>query len=171
MGLLEHKFDDNVITTSVDQAVAWARQSSLWPMGFGLACCAMEMMAAGGPRSTSARRRGLPRVTAAGRPHDRRGHRDQEDGAQYCGASTTRWPSPSGSSRWAVVRTRAARSRPTRSCRVSSGIELPVDVYIAGCPPRPEALFYGLMRLQDKSRAKPPCCGTSACDLASGRRW
>ncbi len=55
MGLLDHRFDDNVITTNLDKVLNWARQSSLWPMGFGLACCAIEMMATGGPRFDIAR--------------------------------------------------------------------------------------------------------------------
>ena len=55
MGLIDHTFDDNIITTSVDQVMGWARKNSLWPMGFGLACCAIEMMAAGGPRFDIAR--------------------------------------------------------------------------------------------------------------------
>src|SRR4029079_778113 len=55
MGLLEHKFDDNVITTNGDKVLNWPRQSSLWPMGFGLACCAIEMMAASASRFDIAR--------------------------------------------------------------------------------------------------------------------
>src|SRR4051812_10196591 len=50
MGLIEHTFDDNFITTNVDKVLNWARQSSLWPLGFGLACCAIEMMAASASR-------------------------------------------------------------------------------------------------------------------------
>ena len=42
MGLIDHQFSDNFITTNVDRVLNWARQSSLWPMGFGLACCAIE---------------------------------------------------------------------------------------------------------------------------------
>ena len=45
MGLIDHRFDDNFITTNLDRVLNWARQSSLWPMGFGLACCAIEMIA------------------------------------------------------------------------------------------------------------------------------
>jgi len=47
MGLMEHKFSDNIITSTVDGVINWARRSSLWPVTFGLACCAIEMMAAG----------------------------------------------------------------------------------------------------------------------------
>ena len=46
MGMLEERFDPNIVTTTVDAFLDWARKSSLWPMGFGLACCAIEMMAA-----------------------------------------------------------------------------------------------------------------------------
>ncbi|MBI1876323.1 MAG: NADH-quinone oxidoreductase subunit NuoB, partial [Acidobacteria bacterium] len=55
MGLIEHKFEDNFITTTVDKVLNWARLSSLWPMGFGLACCAIEMMAASASRFDIAR--------------------------------------------------------------------------------------------------------------------
>ena len=46
MGLIDHKFEDNFITTSIDRVLNWARESSIWPMGFGLACSAIEMLAA-----------------------------------------------------------------------------------------------------------------------------
>ena len=49
-GLIQNKFDDNVAFTTVDNVINWARKSSLWPMTFGLACCAIEMMATGGTR-------------------------------------------------------------------------------------------------------------------------
>src|SRR2546430_14147233 len=55
MGLIDHKFEDNFITTNVDKVLNWARQNSLWPMGFGLACCAIEMMAASASRFDIAR--------------------------------------------------------------------------------------------------------------------
>ena len=55
MGLIDHRFADNIITTNLDTVLAWARKNSLWPMGFGLACCAIEMIAAGGSRFDIAR--------------------------------------------------------------------------------------------------------------------
>ena len=67
MGLIENRFEDNVVTTTVDSVINWARRSSLWPMQFGLACCAIEMMAVDGrpPRPGPLRRRGLPRHARA----------------------------------------------------------------------------------------------------------
>ena len=55
MGLIDHKFEDNFITTSIDRVLNWARESSIWPMGFGLACCAIEMMATAAGRYDIAR--------------------------------------------------------------------------------------------------------------------
>ena len=55
MGLIDHRFSDNFITTNLDQVLNWARQSSLWPMGFGLACCAIEMIATSTSRYDIAR--------------------------------------------------------------------------------------------------------------------
>ena len=55
MGLIDHRFEDNFITTNVDKILNWARQNSLWPLGFGLACCAIEMMAASASRFDIAR--------------------------------------------------------------------------------------------------------------------
>ena len=56
MGWLEGRFpEENLIVTTLEQGIAWARESSMWPMTFGLACCAIEMMAAGGPRFDMAR--------------------------------------------------------------------------------------------------------------------
>src|SRR5256712_2401646 len=55
MGLIDHQFEDNFITTSIDRVFNWARESSIWPMGFGLACCAIEMMAASASRYDIAR--------------------------------------------------------------------------------------------------------------------
>ena len=50
MPLLENRFEDGFVATTLDQAIDWARANSLWPMTFGLACCAIEMMATGAPR-------------------------------------------------------------------------------------------------------------------------
>ena len=79
---IEGRFEENVITTTVEQAINWARQSSIWPMTFGLACCAIEMMAAGASRYDLDRfGAGAFRATSAsGGPDDRGRHGDLQDG-------------------------------------------------------------------------------------------
>jgi NADH-quinone oxidoreductase subunit B len=72
MGLIDNRFESNIITTSLDMVFNWARKSALWPMSFGLACCAIEMMAtvALALRHRSIRRRSLPATRTAERSDD-----------------------------------------------------------------------------------------------------
>lgn len=146
------RFDDGFVITSLESAINWARESSLWPMTFGLACCAIEMMATGGPRYDIDRFgagafRATPRqadlMIVAGTVNHKMAERvrrlyDQMPepkfviamGACTCGGG------PYYKYGYNVVK----------------GVDLvvPVDVYVPGCPPRPEALLEGLMRVQDK---------------------
>ena len=154
MPLLENRFEDSLVMTSLDQAIDWARASSLWPMTFGLACCAIEMMATGGPRYDIVRFgagafRATPRqadlMIVAGTVNLKMAERVRRlydlmpdpkfviaMGACTCGGG------PYYKYGYNVVK----------------GVDLvvPVDVYVPGCPPRPEALLEGLMRVQDKIR-------------------
>ncbi|MDP6124170.1 MAG: NADH-quinone oxidoreductase subunit B family protein [Candidatus Latescibacteria bacterium] len=152
MGFLEHSFSsDSVLITSIDEAVGWARKSSMWPMGFGLACCAIEMMAAGMPRFD------LDRLGVFFRPSPR-----QSDLMIISGTVTLKMasrvqrlyeqmPEP----RYVISMGSCANSGGPywqHGYHVVKGVDriIPVDVYVPGCPPRPEALIEGLVLLQQK---------------------
>lgn len=153
---IEGRFEENVITTTLEQAMNWARQSSIWPMTFGLACCAIEMMAAGASRYDMDRfGAGAFRATPR-----------QADLMIVAGTVTYKMASR-------VRRLYEQMPDPKYviamgACTVGGGpyfkygyhvvkgvdLVVPVDVYVPGCPPRPEALLEGLMRIQDKIKAK-----------------
>ena len=154
MGLLEGRMDENFMVTNLEHAINWARESSLWPMTFGLACCAIEMMAAGAPRYDIDRFgagafRASPRqadlMIVAGTVNLKMAERvrrlyDQMPDPKFViamGACTC------GGGPYYKF-----------GYNVAKGVDLvvPVDVYVPGCPPRPEALLEGLMRVQDKIR-------------------
>lgn len=145
-----------IITSTVDFVFNWARKSALWPMTFGLACCAIEMMATGASRFD------LDRFGAGVfRPSPR-----QSDLMIVAGTPTLKmapvikrvWdqmPEP----KWCIAMGACASTGgpfPTYSTLQGVDRIVPVDVYIPGCPPRPEALLYGLMRLQDKIMQEHP---------------
>jgi NADH-quinone oxidoreductase subunit B len=144
------KVEGNVVMTTLDASINWMRTNSLWPMPMGLACCAIELMAASCARFDIARfgaevMRFSPR---------------QSDLLIVAGTVTYKmalsakriWdqmPEP----KWCIAMGACASTGGMyRSYAVLQGIDriLPVDVYISGCPPRPEALLEGLMRLQHK---------------------
>ena len=160
MGYFENRYEKNFIITTVDYVFNWARKSSLWPLTFGLACCAIEMIAS----STS--RFDIARFGAeVFRPSPR-----QSDLMIVSGTVTLKmapalkrvWeqmPEP----KWCIsMGACSSVGGPFNTYAVLQGVDkiVPVDVYILGCPPRPENLFYGLLKLQEKidgmSMAKRP---------------
>lgn len=153
MGYIEGRFSDNILITSADKLFNWARLSSLWHMTFELACCSVEMMAAGASRFD------LDRFGISCRASPR-----QSDVMIVAGTVTMKMasrikrlyeqmPEP----KYVIsMGSCAACGGPywKHGYHVLKGVDriIPVDVYIPGCPPRPEALIDGLLELQEKIR-------------------
>jgi NADH-quinone oxidoreductase subunit B len=156
MTWIEGRFEENVITTTLEQAMNWANQSSIWPMTFGLACCAIEMMAAGASRF-DIDRFGAGAFRATPRQADLM---IVAGTVTYKMASRVRrlyeqMPDP----KYVIAMgacTVGGGPYFKHGYHVVKGVDLvvPVDVYVPGCPPRPEALLEGLMRIQDKIKAR-----------------
>jgi NADH-quinone oxidoreductase subunit B len=147
---LEHVQTDGFLTARLDDVIAWARKNSLWPMPMGISCCAIEMMATASPRFD---------ISRFGSEVMRFTQR-QCDVMIVAGTVTYKMskvvrkiydqmPDP----KWVISMGACASSGGMfRSYSVVQGIDqfLPVDVFVAGCPPRPEALLYALIELQKK---------------------
>lgn len=146
--------DRGFVLTSLDDLVAWARSSSLWPVTFGLACCAVEMM------QTAASRYDLDRFGLFFRPSPR-----QSDIMIVAGTLTNKMapvlrkvydqmPDP----KWVISMGSCANGGGYYhySYSVVRGCDriIPVDIYIPGCPPTAEALLYGILQLRNKIRGK-----------------
>jgi NADH-quinone oxidoreductase subunit B len=142
--------DDSVMTTRLDAVVNWARKNSLWPLPFGTACCAIEFM------SMAASRYDLARFGAEAMRFSPR----QSDMLLVLGTITNKQApilrqvyAQMAEPKWVVaVGVCASSGGMYRTYSTLQGIDrvIPVDVYVPGCPPRPETMLYGVMQLQEK---------------------
>lgn len=150
MGLEAKLTKDGFITTTIDAVVAWARKSSVWPMPMGISCCAIEMIAVADPKYDISRfgsevMRFSPRqsdlMIVAGTVTYKMAHVVRRIYDQM--------PDP----KWVIAMGACTSTGGMyRSYNVVQGIDqfLPVDIYTAGCPPRPENLLNALMAIQAK---------------------
>jgi NADH-quinone oxidoreductase subunit B len=154
MGLESHLHGDNLVVSSVNTVVNWARKNSIWPCTFGLACCALEMMATMMPHYDMARF-----GAEVFRPSPR-----QSDLLIVAGTVTMKMApqvkrvyEQMAEPKWVIAMGACACSGGQfRSYAVLQGVDkiIPVDVYVPGCPPRMETLLASLMTLQEKIKTE-----------------
>lgn len=150
MPYLQNQFERNFMTTSVDYVFNWARKSAVWPLTFGLACCAIEMMATGTAHNDLARFgmevfRASPRqadlMVVAGRVSQKMAPVLRQ---VYDQMADPKWVISMGAC--------ASTGGMFNNYALVQGVDqiVPVDVYVPGCPPGPQSLMHGILTLQDK---------------------
>jgi NADH-quinone oxidoreductase subunit B len=147
---LEERLPEGILTTQLEKLVNWGRQNSTWPLLFGLACCAIEMIATGTARHDISRYgselfRASPRqadlMIVSGRVSNKMAPVVKR---LYDQMSEPKWVIAMGIC--------ASAGGPFNNYAIIQGVDkiVPVDVYVPGCPPRPEALLYALDKLREK---------------------
>ena len=152
---LEEKLPDGVLLASIEKLVNWTRKSSLWPATFGLACCAIEMMTTGAPRYDLARF-GMEVFRASPRQADLMivAGRVSQKMAPVLRQIYDQMPEP----RWVLAMGVCASSGGMfNNYAVVQGVDhvVPVDMYLPGCPPRPEMLIDAILKLHHKIMNEP----------------
>jgi NADH-quinone oxidoreductase subunit B len=151
---LERYVQERVVTTTIDRAVAWARGNALFPMTFGLACCAIEMMSIVGARVDVARF-GFEAFRASPRQADLLilSGRVSIKMAPVVRRIYDQMLEP----KWAIAMGACCSSMGVFNnyAIVPADKFMPVDVHVPGCPPRPEALMHGILKLRDMIQADP----------------
>lgn len=156
MSPLEEQVKENVFVTTVEAMVNWARKSSIWPLTFGLACCAIEMMATVGARADLSRFgaevfRASPRqadlMIVSGRLSRKMAPAVR---AIYDQMAEPKWVIAMGSC--------ASTGNVFNNYAVVQGVDqiIPVDIYLPGCPPRPEALISAILQIHEQIRQDRP---------------
>jgi NADH-quinone oxidoreductase subunit B len=151
---MDKALGEGFLTTKLDALINWGRSNAVWPMPMGLACCAIEMMAFAGPKYDAARfgsevMRFSPRqsdvMIVAGWCTYKMSHAIRRVWDQM--------PDP----KWCIAMGACASTGGMHRCYgVVQGVDnfLPVDVYVSGCPPRPETLINALLKIQDKIKSE-----------------
>ncbi len=154
MSLIEKYGRENIILLQADKLIHWAQKSSFWPLTFGLACCAIEMMSSYAPHYDLNRFGVLP-FPASPRQAD----------LMIVAGTVSKKMAPAvkllyeqmAAPKWVIAMGACAIGGGpfSNSYSVVKGVDkiIPVDVYVPGCPPRPAALIHGVMKLQQKVAA------------------
>ena len=153
---IEEEVRRGVLLTSLDRAVGWARKQSMWPATFGLACCAIEMMSTGAGKYDLSRW-GMELFRASPRQADLMivAGRVSQKMAPVLRRIYDQMPEP----RWVIsMGVCASAGGMFTNYAIVQGVDtiVPVDVYVPGCPPKPEMLMHGILKLQEKVRTTEP---------------
>ena len=152
---IEEKLPSGILLTTVEKVAGYARKSSVWPATFGLACCAIELMATGGPRHDLARF-GMERASNTPRQADLMivAGRVSQKMAPVLRQIYDQMSEP----KWVISMGVCASSGGMfNNYAIVQGVDhiVPVDIYLPGCPPRPEMLLYAILKLHDKIQEMP----------------